>query len=298
MTSSTKTHMPVISRFAPSPTGRLHLGHAYSAILAHDLTRRHGGQFLLRIEDIDTTRCREHFIKGIMDDLSWLGLSWDGAVRRQSEHFPDYKAAIKRLQDMGLLYPCICTRKDIASEIAQAASAPHGPFGALYPGTCKRRSHKAVTAAIAQHRPHALRLDVTKAMDMVSGQPLLFYDTKGKAHQARPQELGDVVLARKDSPTSYHLSVTLDDALQGVTHIVRGDDLYHATHIHRLLQALLGLPTPVYQHHPLLTDEKGRRLAKRDGAPDLKSLRENGASPDDIRAEIARLTDCTNKAKP
>lgn len=285
--------MSIISRFAPSPTGRLHLGHALSAILAHDLARDHGGRFLLRIEDIDLTRCRESYIKGIMDDLSWLGLSWDGPVRRQSEHFADYEAAINRLRDMGVLYPCICTRKDIAAEIATSSSAPHGPFGALYPGTCRKRNPKAVRAAIADGRPYALRLDVTKAMDRLAGRSLVFCDMNGKTHQARPQDLGDVVLARKDIPTSYHLSVTLDDALQGVTHIVRGDDLYHATHIHRLLQALLDLPTPIYRHHLLLTDEKGRRLAKRDGAPDLMSLRESGRSPDDVRAAIAHLSDAS-----
>ncbi|UAK24869.1 tRNA glutamyl-Q(34) synthetase GluQRS [Sphingomonas nostoxanthinifaciens] len=264
--------MAIVSRFAPSPTGRLHLGHAYSAVRAHDLARAAGGRFLLRIEDIDATRSRESFVAGIEEDLRWLGLAWDGPVVRQSARLPLYAAALERLKTMGLVYPCFCTR----AEIAASATAPHGSDGPAYPGTCRALSpdeHAARADA-----PHAWRLDLSAALARVD-RPLTWRDTAAGTVMADPAAQGDVVLARKDAPTSYHFAVTIDDAAQGVTDVVRGADLFEATHVHRLLQALLGLPTPIYHHHPLLTGTDGRRLAKRDGAPALAELRAGGADP-------------------
>jgi glutamyl-Q tRNA(Asp) synthetase len=264
----------VVSRFAPSPTGRLHLGHAYSAALAHDYARARGGRFLLRIEDIDPGRTREEFVAGIEEDLAWLGLGWDGAVVRQSQRLPLYAEALARLEGMGLVYPCFCTRSAIAAEIAASAAAPHGPDGPLYPGTCRRLSADEREARMAD--PHAWRLELARAAALAG--PLSWRDGDREV-PAEPAAFGDVVLARKDAPVSYHLAVTVDDAAQGVTDVVRGRDLFAATHVHRLLQALLGLPTPDYHHHALLADAEGRRLAKRDGAPTLAGLREAGADP-------------------
>lgn len=261
-----------ISRFAPSPTGRLHLGHAFSAIRAHDLARAAGGHFLLRIEDIDPGRSREAFVEGIEEDLRWLGLAWDGPVLRQSARTDAYRAALGALGAAGLLYPCFCTRADIAA----AASAPHGPEGGVYPGTCRRLSPAERTRRMAGE-PFAWRLDMARAVAMAG--PVSWHDAIMGAVDAEPARFGDVVLARKDAPASYHLAVTVDDAWQGVTDVVRGMDLFEATHIHRLLQTLLGLPTPRYHHHPLLTDAEGRRLAKRTGAPTLADLRATGADP-------------------
>ncbi|QEH80255.1 tRNA glutamyl-Q(34) synthetase GluQRS [Sphingomonas sp. C8-2] len=266
---------PSISRFAPSPTGRLHLGHAFSALCAHDLARAKGGRFLLRIEDIDPTRCRPEHVAGILEDLRWLGLGWDGEVVFQSERLPLYAAALDRLKAMGLVYPCFCTRTRIAAEIAASAAAPHGPDGPLYPGICRDLGEDERAARIAAGEPHAWRLDIARA-DALAG-PLGWHDSVAGEVAATPEVHGDVVLARKDAPTSYHLAVTLDDAAQGVTDVVRGQDLFAATHVHRLLQALLGLPVPRYHHHPLLTDEKGERLAKRAGSPTLASMRAEGA---------------------
>ncbi|WP_347269630.1 tRNA glutamyl-Q(34) synthetase GluQRS [Rhizorhabdus histidinilytica] len=266
---------PSISRFAPSPTGRLHLGHAFSALCAHDLARAKGGRFLLRIEDIDPTRCRPEHVAGILEDLRWLGLGWDGEVVFQSERLPLYAAALDRLKAMGLVYPCFCTRTRIAAEIAASAAAPHGPDGPLYPGICRDLGEDERAARIAAGEPHAWRLDIARA-DALAG-PLGWHDSVAGEVAATPEVHGDVVLARKDAPTSYHLAVTVDDAAQGVTDVVRGQDLFAATHVHRLLQALLGLPVPRYHHHPLLTDEKGERLAKRAGSPTLASMRAEGA---------------------
>lgn len=271
---------PVVTRFAPSPTGRLHLGHAYSALLNARFAAEHGGRFLLRIEDIDVTRCRPGFIEGICEDLAWLGLEWETPVRRQSEHMADYQAALDRLAAMGLLYPCFCTRKDIAAEVARSGAAPHGPDGPLYPGLCKHLSESERAARLASGAPFALRLHTDRALALTG--PLAWEDAETGTVPANPLSLGDVVLARKETPTSYHLSVTVDDALQGVTHIIRGQDLFHATHIHRLLQALLGLPTPRYHHHRLLTDENGQRLAKRAGSPSLADLRAQGWTREDV----------------
>jgi glutamyl-Q tRNA(Asp) synthetase len=269
----------IVTRFAPSPTGYLHLGHVRSAWENWHAAREAGGRFLLRIEDIDGTRCRPEYEAGIREDLAWLGLDWDGDVRRQSEHFADYRAALARLESAGVLYPCFCTRKDIQAEIARAGGAPQGEGGPLYPGTCRRLSAAERAAKITAGADYALRLDIAKAAALVGS---LQWSDADQTVIAAPQTLGDVVLARKDVPTSYHLAVTVDDALQGVTLVTRGIDLFAATHIHRLLQALLALPTPRYGHHPLLTDDAGRRLAKRDRALTIRAMREAGMSPAEI----------------
>jgi glutamyl-Q tRNA(Asp) synthetase len=274
---------PVVTRFAPSPTGYLHLGHAFSALTAWHAARDIGGRFLLRIEDIDIRRCKAEFTEAILVDLAWLGLDWDGEVRRQSQHFDDYGAALDRLTGMGLVYPCFCTRADITREIAAAASAPHGPDGPLYPGTCRHRSADERRGLMAAGTEFALRLDVAKAAAM-SG-PYTFHDALHGDVQGDPLLFGDVVIARKDTPTSYHLAVTVDDHLQAITLVTRGEDLYPATHVHVLLQRLLGYATPRYAHHRLLTDSEGRRFAKRDRALTLRAMRESGASPADVRRQ-------------
>jgi glutamyl-Q tRNA(Asp) synthetase len=271
---------PLVTRFAPSPTGRLHLGHAYAALFAWRLARASGGQFLLRIEDIDTARCRAEFVDGIAADLRWLGLDWDGDVRRQSAHFADYRAALDRLDAMGVIYPCFCTRADIA----RAASAPQGSEGPLYPGTCRNLSDDERQARIAAGTLYAWRLDTARALARTG--PLDWHDEEAGTVAADPVSLGDVVLARKDTPASYHLAVAVDDAIQGVTLVTRGRDLFPATHIHRLLQALLDLPVPRWHHHKLLTDAVGKRLAKRDRAVTLHDLRAAGTTPE----QVFRLT--------
>lgn len=276
-----------VTRFAPSPTGRLHLGHAHSALLGWRTARESGGRFLLRIEDIDPVRCRPDFTAAILEDLAWLGLDWDGPVRVQSAHLPEYGATLARLSGMGLLYPCFCTRADIAREVAAIGHAPHGPDGLLYPGTCRRLGAAERAARIAAGEPYALRLDMAAALARVA-RPLAFLELglQGGPRRLRcePARFGDVVLARKDIPASYHLCVTQDDALQGVTLVTRAEDLRPATDLHRLLQALLGWPAPRYRHHPLLTGPDGKRLSKRDNAPTLAALREAGHSPAAVRA--------------
>jgi len=249
------------TRFAPSPTGRLHLGHAFSALQAHDVARENGGIFTLRIEDIDGTRSRPEHVAAILADLDWLGLAWDEPPVFQSQRLGLYQAALDRLREMGLLYPCFCTRADIAASL----SAPHGPDGPLYPGTCRARAEPDL------RRPHSWRLDMAAAVARTG--PLTWHDAHAGTVAADPLSHGDVILARKDAPASYHLAVTVDDAAQDITHVVRGADLFAATHVHRLLQALLGLPTPAYRHHALLTGPDGTRLAKRHGAPTLEALR-------------------------
>ncbi len=272
----------IVTRFAPSPTGGLHLGHAYSALFAEHAARESGGRFLLRIEDIDRARCRPQFETGIFEDLAWLGLEWETPVRRQSDHLADYRAALERLDGDGLLYPCFCSRKEIQAEIARAVAAPQGPEGALYPGTCRLLSTDEREQRLSAGRPYALRLDVAAALARTG--PLTWQDLGRGVILAAPELLGDVVLGRRDAPASYHLAVSLDDHLQGVTLVTRGEDLLVATHIHRLLQALLGLATPAYRHHPLLTNDRGERLAKRDGALRLAALREAGRTPAQVRA--------------
>jgi len=282
--------MTRIFRFAPSPNGPLHLGHAYSACLNFDLARATGGRFLLRIEDIDATRCRPEFETAIFDDLDWLGLSWEQPVRRQSEHFSDYEAALARLEAMGLVYPAFLSRAEIRARTASPAW-PRDPDGApLYPGDERHLPRAEAEARIAAGDPYALRLDMNEAVRRVGA--LRFTET-GRGPEGEtgrldtdPARWGDVILARKEVPTSYHLSVVVDDALQGITDVVRGQDLFHATAVHRLLQALLGLPEPVYRHHPLIRDAAGRKLAKSDGDTGLAELRREGASPADIRGRI------------
>jgi glutamyl-Q tRNA(Asp) synthetase len=273
------TAMSTVTRFAPSPTGYLHLGHAFSALTAWRRAREAGGRFLLRLEDIDPVRCRPEFTTAILEDLAWLGLDWDAPVREQSRHLDDYIAVLDSLRARGLLYPCFCSRADIQRRVV--AAAPHGPDGGpVYPGTCRGLSE--TERAARADEPHALRLDMARAL--IEG---LTFKEEGEAMiPADPVRFGDVVLARKDTPTSYHLCVTHDDASQGVTLVTRGEDLKQATHLHRLLQALMGWPTPVYAHHRLLTDASGRRLAKRDGAVTLRALRREGMPAEAVRARL------------
>lgn len=286
--------MTFVTRFAPSPTGRLHLGHAYSALLAHDLSRREGGPLLLRIEDIDTTRCRPEYEAAILEDLGWLGIAWPTPVRRQSEHFADYASALEKLGNLGVLYRCFLTRREIAE---RAMSAPHAPGegadGIIYRGPATPMSEDEQAFRVARGDPFAWRLSMNYSQDLLGEvfARLEFRerDEATKAERsiaAHPEIHGDIVLARKDTPASYHLCVVHDDALQGVTHVIRGEDLRHATHVHVLLQRLLGLPQPIYTHHRLLTDETGRRFAKRDRALTLAALRDAGLTAVDIRARI------------
>ena len=278
----------IVTRFAPSPTGYLHLGHVKSALEGWQAARAAGGRFLLRLEDVDRARCRDDYAAAIIEDLAWLGLDWDGPVRRQSEHFDDYRAALDRLGGLGALYPCFCTRREIQAEIARAGGAPQSEAGPAYPGTCRRLD----TAERRQKRhvglDYALRLDMARALALTGA--LDWVEERGATPRrvcAEPAALGDVVLARKDTPASYHLAVTVDDAIQGVTLVTRGEDLAPATHVHRLLQALLGLPTPRYRHHPLLADGAGRRLAKRDRALTIREMRSAGLSPGEIVARAS-----------
>lgn len=277
--------MPVpVTRFAPSPTGRLHLGHAYAAKVAHDLAKQSGGRFLLRFEDIDHTRVREEFYGAIEDDLRWLGFSWDGPALRQSDRTAAYAAALDQLRDSGSVYPCFCTRRDIEEEIARMTGAPHGPEGALYPGTCRDLSPAERQARLAAGALPAWRLDAARAAALTG--PLAFTDLRHGLHQVDPGLLGDVVLARKDIGTSYHLAVVVDDAFQEVTHVTRGEDLLPSTHVHRLLQALLGFPEPLYLHHVVVTDEKRVRLAKRHDSLSIRTLRESGLPAADVLKQL------------
>ena len=280
----------IVTRFAPSPTGYLHLGHAFAAITAHDAAKRARGRFLLRIEDIDRSRARPEFEQAIYEDLSWLGLDWEQPVRRQSERFDAYRAALGQLDSQSLLYPCFCTRSEIAAEIARASEAPHGPEGALYPGTCRSLSILERQRRIESGVPYALRLDITKASQCAGS--LAFEESgqgsngeQGRIH-VDPLLFGDVVLARKDTPASYHLAAVVDDAFQKVTLVTRGDDLFAATHVQRLLQAVLDLPVPAYAHHRLILDKHGRKFSKRDRSMTLRDLRADGVTPNDIRARL------------
>jgi glutamyl-Q tRNA(Asp) synthetase len=275
------------TRFAPSPTGLLHLGHAYSALHAASFVdAARGDRFLVRIEDIDRTRCRPEFEAAILEDLVWLGLAWERPVRRQSDHMDDYRTALERLETMGLLYKCFHSRK----ELDEALSAPHnrpmmGPDGPAVTGTDALMPEDERIRREAAGEPYALRLRMAEALRRAG--PLSWVDRIHGTQTARPELFGDVVLARKDVATSYHLAVTVDDALQGVTLVTRGEDLFQASHVHRLLQALLDLPVPEYAHHPLLSDpETGRRFAKRDRSLTLKTLRESGMTAAQIRARV------------
>ncbi len=278
-------------RFAPSPNGRLHLGHALSALIGFEMARCLGGRFLVRIEDIDTVRCPPHLTRAALEDLAWLGLEWEQPVLRQSAHFDRYRAAADRLAGMGLLYPCFATRGEIAAAADPDASDPDG--APLYPGLWRGATPARVAERMSAGAPFALRLDMARAMALLARRqaaPLTFTsrDEVGRTHiaAARPERWGDVVLARKDTPTSYHLAVVVDDAHQGITHVTRGLDLLTATDVHRLLQELLGLPEPVYHHHRLLTDDTGRKLAKSARDTSLASLREDGWSPADVRRRV------------
>lgn len=271
-------------RFAPSPTGFLHIGHAFSACFAENQAREGNGNFILRIEDIDQTRCRPEFTTALYEDLKWLGLDWPLPVRCQSEHFPEYRDVLNRLDGMGLLYKCFCTRKDIQEEIERSPTAPHGPEGHLYPGTCRHLSKMEAEDRAASGEAYAIRLDMEKACAITGS--LRWHDRAKGWQDARPQLLGDVVLARKDTPASYHLCVTWDDALQEISLVTRGEDLFYATHLHRLLQALLGLPVPEYHHHPLLVDSDGKRFAKRNKGVTLRDLRAQGVNPERLRHEL------------
>ena len=287
---------PPVTRFAPSPTGLLHLGHAHAALFA---ARAAGaGRFLLRMEDIDRGRCRAEFDAAILEDLAWLGLDWDGPVLRQSTRAVAYRAALDRLDAMGVLYPCFCTRKEIAAEINRAGSAPHGVIapdpgrhgapgpvsmdGPLYPGTCRGLAAAEREAAMARAAGFALRLDAAKAAGLVG--ELEFSDHRLGLTAVDPLLLGDAVLGRKDIGTSYHLSVVVDDAAQGISLVTRGADLFPSTHLHAVLQALLGLPAPEYHHHPLIEDGAGARLAKRSDSRAIRAFREEGLSPREVRA--------------
>jgi len=276
----------IVTRFAPSPTGLLHMGHAFAAITAAQA----GTRFLLRIEDIDAARCREEFVAAIFEDLHWLGLGWEEPVLRQSQRTQAYRGALDVLDSKGLLYPCFCTRKEIADEIARASEAPHGPDGPIYPGTCRHLSDAARASKIAAGMAYALRLDAAKAAALAG--PLLFAEHGGGPDGEHgtitvvPLLFGDIVLARKQMPAAYHLAVVVDDAYQGVTRVTRGNDLFAAAHVQRLLQALLGLPAPDYAHHRLILDETGKKLSKRDHAVTLRSLRESGVAADAIRTRL------------
>lgn len=287
---------PPVFRFAPSPNGRLHLGHAYSALLNQRLAGRFGGELLLRIEDIDLTRCRYEFEQGIYDDLAWLGISFPPEVRRQSRHFDDYRRALDRLDAMGLVYPCFCSRQQVKEAVGRCEAEsgmpwPCDPDGApLYPGTCRDLGEAEARRRRAAGEPHVLRLAMDRALARMAGAAFVYrlFDETGAQRDVTvdPAGWGDVVLARKDVPTSYHLSVVVDDALQGVSHVVRGRDLEAATGIHVLLQRLLDLPTPRYHFHQLLNDETGQKLAKSRLSRSLADLRADGATPEAIRRQL------------
>jgi glutamyl-Q tRNA(Asp) synthetase len=280
-----------VTRFAPSPTGLLHLGHAYSALTAARAAERAGGALLLRIEDIDQGRCRPEFETALLEDLEWLGIKWSGDVRRQSDHFVDYDAALKKLVDLGVAYRCFRTRKEILDEIARAPHlAAKGPEGPVFTGAPLSAREEKV--ALESGAPFAWRLSMRAARGALKSYESLFVSEEdidgGGATRlgATPEIFGDAIIARKDAGTSYHLACVHDDALQGVTHVIRGEDLRAAAHLHALLQALLGYPAPIYRHHTLLTDPAGKRLAKRDKAATLRALREDGVTAADIRHRL------------
>jgi glutamyl-Q tRNA(Asp) synthetase len=274
-------------RFAPSPNGRLHLGHAYSALLNEKMAREAGGRFLLRIEDIDTLRCTPKLTTLMLSDLAWLGLRWEEPVLRQSEHLADYHEAQQRLKDLGLLYPCFCSRQDIARQAGD--DARRDPEGQpLYPGTCRHMKNEEREMRLARGQPCAWRIDMKRTLALLDAPLFFIEESSGAAvsELAHPQDWGDVVLVRKDIGTSYHMAVVVDDARHGITHVVRGRDLFHATAIHRLLQHLLDLPVPVYFHHGLIDDSEGRKLSKSLGSRSLGELREEGVSPADVRKAL------------
>ena len=274
-----KLRLMIVTRFAPSPTGHLHLGHAYAALMAAQA----GTRFLLRIEDLDQGRARDEFVAAIFEDLQWLGLTWEEPVLRQSARIAAYRTALAALEKEGLVYPCFCSRKEIAEEIARAVEAPQGPDGFLYPGTCRWLSAQERRQRIAAGDSYALRLDAGAAAKRTGA---LSFREKAQTIIVEPLLFGDLVLARKDVPAAYHLAVVVDDAFQGVTLVTRGEDLLPAAHVQRLLQALLALPEPHYAHHHLILDEQGRKFSKRDSAVTLRSLRQAGVTPGQIRDRL------------
>lgn len=270
----------VVTRFAPSPTGRLHLGHVLAARVAFSLAEESNGVFLLRHEDIDGSRVRDEFYQFIEEDLRWLGLDWNGEALRQTSRITAYSTALDSLREQGLVYPCFCTRREIQEEWARMGAAPQGPEAPIYPGTCRKLTQDESTEKIASGMPYAWRLHSSKATDIAG--PITFRDLCFGEISVTPNLLGDVVLARKDIGTAYHLAVVVDDAFQQITHITRGEDLLASTHVHRLLQILLQLPEPDYLHHPLMLDEQGNRLAKRSESESIATLRASGLSPSEV----------------
>ena len=271
----------IVTRFAPSPTGYLHIGHAYSALTAWHSAIAAEGRFILRMEDIDVGRCKPEFEDAIYEDLAWLGIQWETPVRRQSEHLADYAKALARLDSLGLTYPCFCTRADIRAELGRIGGSPHGNAGPVYPGTCHDLSDHDRGVRVAAGEEHAIRLRMADAISRTG--TVIWHDLDRGAITGDPMRHGDVVLAREDIPTSYHLAVTIDDALQGITLVTRGADLVDFTDIHRVLQNLLGLAAPQYRHHTLLTDANGRRYAKRDRSLTIRALRAAGLTPEEVK---------------
>lgn len=271
------------TRFAPSPTGHLHLGHAFAAAVAQRRAREHGGRFLLRFEDIDHTRVREEYYGQIEEDLRWLGLECDEAPWKQLNRISEYKKALEQLKELNVLYPCFCTRREIQAELAGITNAPHGAEGPLYPGTCRILSEDEI-AQYSKTRVPSWRLDSQKAASLSSG--ISFHDPNQGLTSVDAEFLGDLILARKDIETSYHLAVVVDDAAQGIDLVTRGMDLLGSTHIHRVLQHLLGLPEPAYEHHRLICDETDERLAKRNDPLSLKNLRESGINPNELLMQL------------
>ncbi len=279
----------LVTRFAPSPSGAMHVGHLLAALQARQLADAHGGRCLLRIEDIDP-RCHDpRWTQLLHEDLAWLGLSFDGEVMVQSQRFALYAEVLSQLRRMGLLYPGFCSRTEIRAQVAELGRAPHATLGYLYPGTCRHLPPELVEERLARGDAHAWRLDMERVQDLI-GCPL-WHDLRRGTQRCVPTAYGDVVLARKELPTSYHLAVVVDDAAQGVTHVTRGEDLFSSTHIHRALQGVLGLPVPLYCHHGLLRDNEGKRLAKRDGARSLASLRAEGYTPARLMESLQRALD-------
>lgn len=274
----------MITRFAPSPTGLLHLGHAYAAVFAYDLVMENGGRLLLRFEDIDSTRVKDQFYLAIEQDLAWLGIKWDGVPIRQSDRLPVYLEALEKLRGLDVIYPCFCTRREIINEIASIGNAPHGSEEVVYPGTCRGLSHAEWDERIGAGEEHCWRLNACAAAKLTG--PLTFLDEIKGAIDVNPFLLGDVVLARKDIATSYHLAVVIDDGFQEITDVTRGEDLLASTHVHRPLQKLLDLCAPIYHHHRLILDRDGKRLAKRDDSMTLRALREQGKSPEEVLAML------------
>lgn len=277
-------NVPVVTRFAPSPSGPLHLGHALAAMVATEEARRRGGRCYLRVEDIDTARCRPEYAAGILEDMDWLGFCFEPEVLVQSERFDLYRESLERLKSAGVLYPCFCSRRAVAAEIARMGGAPQGECLEAYPGTCRLLSGEERAARLARGEPHSWRLDCARAAALTG--PLVWRDERFGEFVCRPETLGDVILARKDCPASYHLAVVTDDADQGVTLVTRGEDLLSSTPVHRVLQELLGLPVPVWHHHPLVRDGEGRRLAKRDLSKAIAEYRREGLDPGDVREMV------------